>query len=235
MVTWRNNGAGFDGGVEWHKEIYDYSQYLFPPSSTRLYTFNLVSFQINNTRSRHTDTDYVAASLAVGTRPPDTTVKSMGDLNNGQYPVGFIFNRPVSDNEVAIFSYAIVNSGHENPDQAKLAFQTVMSQLADKAAAAATDAIGPEIGTALGASLGTAVVPLIGSALGALAGWIVGSAGGLIFANCDGPVAAGVHVLDNTTINGGTASGSDHNLGEDSPAGCGSNSDYNVVWSVSGY
>ena len=235
IVTWKNNGAGFDGGVEWHSEVYNYSGYLFPPSSTRLYSFALDSFQINNTRASHTDTDYVAASVIVGEGVPQTQVRAMGDLNNGTYPVGFAFeNVPVSDNENAVFSYSIVNSGHANSDQAKQTLEQAMSTLSTQAADAATAAIAPQIGVALGELLGTIAVPLIGSALGALAGWLVTSAGSLIFANCDGTVAAGVHVFDATSLNGNIASASDHNVGADSPGGCGSNSDYYVKWSVRG-
>jgi hypothetical protein len=55
------------------------------------------------------------------------------------------------------------------------------------------------LGTAIGAAIGTEIpVPLLGSALGALAGWLLGSA--WAFRDCDGPVAAAVHVFTGASL-----------------------------------
>ena len=96
---------------------------------------------------------------------------------------------------------------------------------------------GGAISAALGASIGTAVVPIIGTALGAVAGWLVSSAGKLIFANCDGAVAAAIHTFTGAQLRTGTGQGrhlgaTDHHPGTDSPHGCGSNSNYDVNWSI---
>ena len=99
----------------------------------------------------------------------------------------------LADNETAVFSYAIVNSGHTDPNLAEKTLQQAVSTLAEKGAQAVATAVGGAVGAALGASIGTAVVPLIGTALGALAGWLVSTAGSLLFADCDGAVAAAVH------------------------------------------
>jgi hypothetical protein len=63
------------------------------------------------------------------------------------------------------------------------------------------------VGAALGAEIGTAVVPLVGTAIGVIAGWVVGGIGGILFANCDGVVAAGVHVYSSTDLIQKTAAG----------------------------
>jgi hypothetical protein len=83
---------------------------------TQPYTFAIDSFTIRNTRSVHQDTDYVSASLVVGTSPPLSQSKAMGDLNNGTYSPGIAFNGiPVADDQNVVLTYAIVNSGHSNP------------------------------------------------------------------------------------------------------------------------
>ncbi len=202
------------------------------------YQFSLDNFKITNTRSLHKDTDYVSVSLAVGNRPPVTKTKAMGDLNNGTFNVGLSFdNIQVGDNETAVFSYAIVNNGHASSSAVQSALQKATSTLASKGADAAAKVIGQEIGSVVGASIGTAVIPIVGTALGALAGWLVSSAIGVAFANCDGPVAAGMHPLTAAQLKSGTAGGkaitqTDHNPGTDSATGCGSNSNYFVTWSV---
>ncbi len=203
-----------------------------------MYMFSLDSFRITDTRSLHKDTDYASLSLAVGSAPALTKTKAMGDLNNGTFKVGLTFdNVAVSPNVPVVLTYAIVNNGHGSQAQVEKSLEQAGTQLAQKAASAAAQAIGAEIGSVLGASIGTAAVPVIGTALGALSGWLVGEIGGFLFANCDGPVAAGVHVFTGAELAAQTASGkiisaTDHNPGTDSPHGCGSNSNYFVTWSI---
>jgi hypothetical protein len=202
------------------------------------YDFAVDSFVIHNTRSLHRDTDYISASVAVAGRPTVKATQKLGDLDNGTFRTAINFKGvPVADNETAIFSYAIVNSGHSNPTTAEKTLEQAVSTLAEKGAQAAATAAGSAVGAALGASIGTAVVPLIGTALGALAGWVVSSAGKLIFANCDGAVAVAVHTYTGAQLRAGTTQGKhlgekDHHPGTDSPHGCGSNSNYDVFWSI---
>jgi hypothetical protein len=202
------------------------------------YSFAVDSFVIHNTRSLRKDTDYISASVAVAGRPALKSTQKLGDLGNGTYRTAINFKDvAVANNETAVFSYAIVNSGHTDPNAAEKTLEQAVSTLAEKGAQAAATAAGGAIGAALGASIGTAVVPLIGTALGALAGWVVSSAGKLVFANCDGAVAAAVHTYTGAQLRAGTTqgrrlAGTDHHPGTDSPDGCGSNSNYDVNWSV---
>lgn len=202
------------------------------------YRISVDSFEIMNTRSRHTDTDFVTASLALQGRPTQTMTRAMGDLNNGLYGLAMAFE-PETLNvlQTAVLTYAIVNSGHSDPSVVEKALENAAEGLADKAADLAAQALGTGIGTALGAEIGTAAVPIIGSALGALAGWIVNEVGNLLFANCDGPVAAGVHPLSGGDLYAATKGGqaahhTDDQPGTDSAHGCGSNSHYAVHWST---
>jgi hypothetical protein len=203
------------------------------------YNFAVPSFVIHNTRSRHQDTDYISASVAVAGRPALKATQKLGDLNNGTFRTAMNFqNVEVADNETAVFTYAIVNSGHTDPNAAEKTLEQAVSGLAQKGAQIAATAVGGAIGAELGASIGTAIVPVVGTAIGALAGWLATSAGNLLFANCDGTVAAAVHVFTGAQLRAGANQGghlgaTDHHPGTDSAHGCGSNSNYDVNWTIS--
>ena len=96
------------------------------------YNFAVDSFEIHDTRARHKDTDYIAASVAVAGRAPVKASQKLGDLNNGTYHTAMNFKDvPVADSETAVFSYAIVNSGHLNPSQAEKTLQQAVSTLSE--------------------------------------------------------------------------------------------------------
>ena len=73
------------------------------------------SFQVTNTRSFHQDTDIVTLTLKVGNQEFGPVTKSMGDLNNGDFPVNLIIDPGVTIDSKApvVFSYKIENKGHE--------------------------------------------------------------------------------------------------------------------------
>lgn len=197
------------------------------------YTISVDSVRITNTRSLHEDTDFATASVTVGTGQPQTQTKALGNLNNGTHPVGLTFSGiTVPAGQKVVLSYAMVNNGHGSPSEVQTMLTQAGNTLANKAAQAAATAIGGAIGAELGSSIGSAAVPIIGTALGALAGWLVGELTGIIFADCDGPVAAGVHVFTAEDLQK-AQSQSDHTPGTDSAWGCGSNSEYYVNWSTS--
>ena len=180
-----------------------------------LYTFRLDCFQISDTRSRHTDTDYVAIGLQIGDRtfPPQT--KAMGDLNNGHYPVGLAFEDiPIADPATpVIFNYQIVNSGHASQADLDNVLTSGVAQLAAQGAAA----------------LGDALVPGTGSIWGMAASGAVQWLGGILFADCDGPVAIDqvarkAEAIDQAIEKAntwGTYSDTRFYPGTDSPTGCG--------------
>jgi len=202
--------------------------------------FSLDSYTINNTRSLRTDTNYCSVSITVGTNPAITKTQSMGDQGDGTYKVGLGISAdiPNGPDVPVVFSYAIVNNGHGSQADVEKGVEAALSALGSAGAKAASSAIGPAVGSVLGASLGTAVVPLLGTAIGALAGWITGEIGGILFANCDGPVAAGVRIYTSSSLATETANG--HKLtettshpGTDSATGCGANSKYSTVDTIS--
>ena len=237
LVTPNTNNAGrtqrFQGGeVAWLP-----GQAAQIELSPGVFSIGLDAFGITNTRSRHLDTDFVTVSLVVGSRPPLTQSRALGDLNNGNFPLNMHFvNVPIAPDETAILTYNMVNNGHQDAGAVIQALEKATEMLAEQGGKAAATAIGSAIGAALGAAIGTGIVPILGTALGALAGWIVTSGFGLIFANCDGPVASGVHVLTGAQLSAAAAHGgivvTDDHPGVDSASGCGSNSHYSVTWSA---
>jgi hypothetical protein len=188
-------------------------------------SFSLDNFRITETRSLHNDTDFVSVSITVGTNPAITQTRAMGDVNNGTYQVGLGVSADIpADDTQIVFTYTIVNNG--NTDQST--FEKAVS-----AALTALGAAGAKAGASeLGDLLGTATVPIFGSALGALAGWLVGKLTGVIFADCDGPVAIGVHIytgeqlVQNITGGQKISETNVEHLGSNSPDGCGANSVY---------
>jgi hypothetical protein len=206
------------------------------------YTFRFAQFQIKNTRSGNlfgnaTDTDYASLAVTVGKGKPQVQMQFMGNLTNGIYPTNLAFGGvEVADDEHVIMTYHIINSS-QGQTAAFGYLETAAQKLATAGASAAASAVGDAIGAAVGAALGLAVpVPLVGSALGALAGWLIGDAWGIAFPQCDGQVAAAVHIFTGAELRAMTATGTrvslEDNPGLNSPDGCGSNSDYVVEWQV---
>jgi hypothetical protein len=182
------------------------------------YNFRLDHFHIDNTRARHTDTDFVSIGLKVGDIAYPTQTKAMGDLNNGTYDVGLNFaNVPVDASDTpVIFNFQIVNSGHQGQQDIDNALTKGASNLANKGALA----------------LGELIIPGTGSIWGEAASKASEWLGGILFADCDGPVAIDQVVINGATLDAWTAQKPHVEdrfySGTDSAHGCGSNSEYHV-------
>jgi hypothetical protein len=99
-----------------------------------LFTFNLDSFQITNTRSKHTDTVYATLTVKIGDTTPQTafTKKSLGNLNNGTYNTGVTCPNVTIDPGIpVVVNYLIVNAGSASADAVTSALQSVSFKLAD--------------------------------------------------------------------------------------------------------
>jgi hypothetical protein len=200
------------------------------------YTFSLLSLRITNTRSVHEDSDKASVSIAVGGDSPVTVSGSLGNLNNGTFPLHLAVGPVlVSDPSIGIAAnYIIVNSGHQSQSEIDATLTKAGDALASTGAKAATTAIG----SAIGASIGTAIAPVIGTILGLAAGWLVGEVTGILTADCDGPVAAeqpafkGIDLWNRTQGPGASFEHTTYHPGIDSSDGCGSNSQYYVTWEI---
>src|SRR5215831_7083003 len=191
-----------------------------------VYYFELNSFSVSNTRARHLDTDYAvitaeqepSASILDGSWGPQ-------DVNNGDYYLpplvaGPFYSLPDDNNEI-VANYSIVNSGHSSRDD----ISNAMIQAGIAGAGAALGTIGSG-STQANNSFG-----------GAAGGNILGSLLNMFFANCDGVVVNDqIGPFTGGTLAAMTASGPHSEWkfypGTDSPAGCGSNSQYWATWTL---
>ena len=194
-----------------------------PVAQQNNYTFTLRSFNVTNTRSLHNDSDYVAVAVSVNGQPAIAAPTVFIDgVNNGQHTVNLSLPAvAVGATQRVAFSYSILNKGH-----AADGIETALSGAVEAAAAKAGAAGGSYVGGPTGG--------VVGSAAG---GWLGKKLANILFADCDGSVAAGDHVLDQSQLAALTANPTttttDNNPGTDSATGCGSNSHYYVTWSVS--
>ena len=213
-----------------------------------VYIFSLETFHITNTRSRHNDTDKVVFGLGIGNKPFQIKSLSTGDVNNGDHNVGLAFSALMTDPATAaVFSYSIYNG-----DDSALP-KSLASLTQSTAQAALDDLLNPGPPTAgpedfsdpsQAASPDGEVVSWQSHDAGSAdAGWYTLLAylgiGDFVFPDCDGLVAFDtvgqkLSVWDEAISASSNAilRRSSHFAGSDSPAGCGSNSDYTVTWSV---
>src|SRR5260221_4450731 len=212
--------------------------------SMPLYTFKLEKFDVDNERSRHEDTDEVTFGLQVGSQRFSVQSFSAGDVNNGDHGVNLVFG-PVFISDSAspvIFSYQIYN-GDSSKLQVSLA--ALNNDLANQALTFMQQKIdqgNPADYTDFPSNQNPDKnkddnVPFNdGSWIQFLEFVALGS---FLFPDCDGFVAVGTigkeksewdRLID--SAGGTTYTHSIRYPGSDSPAGCGSNSDYTVTWSV---
>ncbi|MCJ1363731.1 hypothetical protein MMC16_002840 [Acarospora aff. strigata] len=209
------------------------------------YSFSVDVIQCNITRSRNDDTLYISASVAVAGREPMKASKTLGEHAEGfTYPGINLAKIPLSDDEIAVFTYVIVNAGHQSSNVVLKTIEDAATSLAKTGANAAAQAIGTAGGAAAGAAIGALIgssVPvvgtLVGAALGALAVKFFGNIVDLLNPNCDGPIASAVQTFTGAELRNKLNSGQplthkDSNPGIDSPSGCGRNSEYYTTWSV---
>lgn len=209
------------------------------------YNFSIDRIEIINTRSRHEDTVYVSISVAVAGKDPYTLAKRLGHHNNGSFDPGMALSGvPVADDEVAVFTYIILNNGHSGERKVLKAISeaatTVARGGANAAAKAATNAAAAAVGAWVGSLLGSGVPiigTIVGAGLGALAGSLLNELIDVINPNCDGPLASAVITIPGRALREKLDENQpfgqhDTNPGIDSPPGCGSNSHYRTSWSV---
>jgi hypothetical protein len=211
-----------------------------------LYTFALESFHINNTRSRHEDTDTVTFGLQVGDQQFPVQSYFAGNLNNGDFPVNLRFG-PVlisEDAVTAVFTYEIYNGDAGALPTSLVALnQTLLNYFVPLV----IQTVGLDTGFP-NFSSGEAGqdVPNQGDPFDDASDWntvagesLLGEIGSFIFPDCDGFVAIdGIGMSKGQwdkavdSVGGEAFKKTMHYPGSNSPAGCGSNSDYTVTWSV---
>ncbi|MFE9577372.1 hypothetical protein ACFYO1_13365 [Nocardia sp. NPDC006044] len=204
-----------------------------------VYRFTLEHFHVDNTRSRHEDSDTVQFGVRAGNRSAGSRSFDAGDVDNGDHGVGLTFAAAIADPATPVaFSYQIYNGElDELPKD--------LATINDLSITAAIDAMRSSAAEPDGAVEYPAGSELDGSGIGFLDfSWLnvfndVYRLGQFLFPNCDGFVAAGTVGKNKTgwdraiDVAGGTTYRQTIRYpGDDSRAGCGSNSDYTVTWSI---
>jgi hypothetical protein len=132
----------------------------------------------------------------------------------------------------------IVNAGHAD----EKVLDTALIKAAGSITADDVKAVSKGLAAGIGAILGIEVVgttilaPVIGSLLGSLVGYLLDKLGEVVFADCDGLVAAETIALSGRDLylktRDGPLSVTTTHPGTESPSGCGSNSVYEVIWTI---
>lgn len=154
-------------------------------------------------------------------------------------------NVPIADDEIAVFTYVIINNGHSTESEVQKLLETAAVKLADTSAQAAAKVIGEGAKAAAGAAMCALIasaVPIIGTivgaALGAVRAFLLGALIKAIDSNCDGPIASAALTIGGKELREKLASGQpwshqDSNPRNDSPGEYGANSMYQTTWIVS--
>jgi hypothetical protein len=280
MMAWKNpgNDAGITlGPLRLPAITYTFS--IDSVTAVRTRSGSIASFAV---ASKDTDFVSLSAAAAGGTTVSICSCGNTSGSASGAWMLGVLANGEsntpldvgpngnagsagghvsitVPDDDQVIVNYLVNNYGEGSASSEVQLLQMASQKLVTAGASAAASLAGTALGAAIGTAIGTGTVPLIGSALGALAGWAVGDAWGIAFPGCDGPVAAGVHVISaydlqmltsssaKPTTNSSTGTNvfwpnsftqADANPAPGSAAittqsGCGSNPIYSVQWTIS--
>jgi hypothetical protein len=180
---------------------------------TLFYTLRWDQFQVLETRAGQNDTDVAAFSLKLGDRSFMLT-KQMGDVDEGNYDVGFDFPTVGIDDPKTVFTlnHSIVNAGHNGGQVEMLLRQSLDEALKDLAKGSAFEGVPID-----------AAILAVNTVLAAA------------FAGCDGTVAAdSLSVLRSDfdpliPANGRVVTHTKDYPGSNSPDLCGDNSDYKVT------
>jgi len=184
------------------------------------FSFSLDSFKITNTRSAHKDTDYVVFTLQVGSQLYQPQVKSMGNLNNGTFPVNLFFHDvQVEPADTVVLNYIIVNAGSESAVDAEAALERAGRALASGSSLAPKP---PQLTSAM-----TSQAVLDWLALQLQGIYSPGSCDGLVAAEQDSFTFADL----SQRASGAVFSHTTQHVGTESPSNCNKSvSDYSVTW-----
>ncbi|KAA8888791.1 hypothetical protein F3087_07180 [Nocardia colli] len=209
-----------------------------------IYTFTLEQFHIDNTRSRNDDTDTVQFGFAAGRRSFGSQSHDAGDVDNGDHVVGLSFSSVVLADAAtpAVINYQIYN-GNTGHFEGGLA--AISDRLSGKALDFFVDAAQPgnQVTELNYLDVGQTTPDNFDAADFNDASWFdfvrLIRIGSFFFPDCDGFVAVGTVGMNKLgwdraidAAGGATFRKTIRYPGSDSNAGCGSNSDYTVTWSV---
>ena len=184
-----------------------------PPASAS-YTFKLENVTIRNLRSKKSDTDLLASTAVINGTQAQIGQTRLGDLQQGSHDISFLTEiDEVAPTDRINFAYTIANSGSSD------------AQTVDNALAGIIGKIAPVV-----------VPDKTTSALIALAAQAWTVLFNLLDPDCDGPVVADSISATGADLASWTQAGpltrTVSFVGSNSASGCGSNSFYEVTYSI---
>jgi hypothetical protein len=183
-----------------------------PAPVSAAYVLTLESVTVRRTRSANADTNFLGAAVMVnGTMAPGVASQPLGDWKQGAHTLNFpILVTEVAPNDRVAIGYTIANAGHGNEQQISDAIVGVVSSLGNS-------------------------VPVVGGFLSAAAN-VWQQVFKVADPDCDGLVVADSIPATGTDLATWTQFGDVHRTflvpGTESATGCGSNSYYEVTYSV---
>jgi hypothetical protein len=204
------------------------------------YRFSVDYVTCQTPRALIDDSDSATASITADNGQMQNVSQSLGNLGGtDQAQTNLVFFEPVPVElcETAIFSYQVMNSSANEPNDINTALEKVAIDLAQFALKSIeSDLASAKAITSI--AVATSVVPVIGTILVLLGEWVLSELPGAVVPGaCDGMVALEQAVLLGTDIALATAGGKVHSVTTEHPGttsadGCGPTSQYQVQWSI---
>lgn len=210
------------------------------------YAFSVDFVTAQKTRALLTDTDAAVGAVAPGNAATQTATQWIGDIGGpdpSQAQTNLIDITPVTVDlaEPMSFSYQVVNNGHADQSKILAALASGSNSLSLAATSSMEQDIEQGIAKIVTVTIESATkitIPVVGSILGAIENWLLGQLTSIVFANCDGLVAVEMRAMMGSDLLRLVGNGAQKfttttaHQGTDSATGCGSNSVYEVTWSI---
>ncbi len=239
----RNINAKFWDGTSWAPAEFDFvgSGHVWLPTR---YGFSVDRVHVITTRSLDADTDTAVASIGAGNWAVQTATQGIGDIGGLSTPkeaqLNLLSFDPVTVElcETSIFHYLIINAGHVDAKVLDAALTKAAGSITDDLVKAVSKGLGAGVGAIVGIEIvGTTIlIPVIGSLLGSLVEYLLGKLGEVVFADDDGVVALYQIPLLGRELylktKDGPLSDTTTQNGTDLSPGGGSNSVYEVNWTI---
>lgn len=184
------------------------------------FSFAIQSVNIQNTRSKHLDTVYVAITFKLGSLAPEFEFQFLGNINSGVHKAApsLGIGIEIGVNDQFTLNYLIVNAGSTTSAKAQAALERA--------------------GAAWASGQGPASTNFAGALEDGNQPWFDGQLGSILnLKSCDGMVAAEQDHLSYGDLVSLVANGphtlQTYHSGVRSPSGCGPNSKYTVTWVIS--
>jgi hypothetical protein len=232
--------------LKWDGQAWSNQNGLAQFRSPQRYHISVDHVQAIDTRALHSDTDAAMISVAAGNAAALIKTQRIGDLggfgnSDGFYTDGLQIDAVTVDlAEPMSFSYMVVNNGSAGGDKVLAALAKGGDSLSLAGSSSMSQDIAKGVVKIISVKIQelTAEIPVVGPILSFIEPWLMSKLTDIAFANCDGIVAVelramigrDLHILTNNGRNAVTITTT--HPGTDSNRGCGSNSKYEVTWTI---